>query len=289
MSTIINDVCGASSTDTKNTGGKKQCTPKPIQSYALARDTFSFASVAASKTKAAWDTAKAAKDIVIFWDVEEFSQANTEATKKEGRFNDYPLKDGTRGLSLKHYLGDCSYDALESYDNSDSYKRMFRINTDGSFTADVQDDGTVKGELIKNFAVGVLNDTTDDTPQNADVAVKFSAKTKSNIEPDFDLITYEGIYEIVLTLVSAAAGSIKFKAASGCSSTLVTSFIDANLILKDAAGAAYTHSFVAADSNGEYEFTGTGFANDFTISLDGVVTQTGIMYDASTPLTISGI
>jgi hypothetical protein len=288
---IVSDNCGNEATPTLNTGGKKQCLPKPVQSYALARNTFEFASTTAARTKAAWDTAKQAKDIVIFWDVEEFAQANTEPTKKEGRFNDYPLKDGVRGLNLTHYLGDCPYNALESYDNSGEYTKMFRILTDGTFTADVQDDGKVKGENIKNFSVGVLNDATDETPQNAVVAVKFSQQTKSVLKPEFDLINYEGIYNVQFEENPAnSATSLKFRTLSGCSGSKITSFVEANIVLRNASGVVVEpDTFVAADADGYYTLTGTGFTNGYTIELDGVVTQTGIMYDAPVKLTIANV
>jgi len=273
---IINETCGGAAAATLNTGGKKQCTPKPIRAYALARKDFAFADLATAKTKAAWDTAKEAKDIVVFWDVnEDPAQNNTEATKKEGRFRDYPLKDGVRGLKLKHYLSDMSYDALQSYDNSLEYTRMFRILVDGNFTFDLQADGTLKGESLANFSVGVLNDTTDETPQNCEVDVKYVKNTKSNAKPDFDLEEYEGIYDVSFTVVSSSATEIVVKAdADGAVGSLVQA--DWKLVKTDGSLQAITGS--AYDSGTEqYTLTGVGLVSG-TLGTDGVIVQTDIMY-----------
>ncbi|MGB0896885.1 MAG: hypothetical protein ACPGRW_06155 [Flavobacteriaceae bacterium] len=278
---IVNDACGGSTAPYLNTGGKNQCTPKPIRSYALAKTNFSFASVAASKTKAAWDTAKENKDIVIFWDIEEFAQNNTEATKKEGRFADYPLKAGVRGLNVTHYLSDCSYNALESYSDSTDYTRIFRILTDENFTAIVNEDGSVQGEPVSNFSVGVLTDATDETPQNTEVQIKFANNTKSNIKPEFDLITYEGIYGVDLEVGTTSGTEIKVKALAGCSGTAITSLEDGDFVVKDSGGGTESISFTAADADGYYTLTGTGFVTGHTVELAGVVVKSNVMYEDS--------
>ena len=277
MSILINETGGGALVQTKNTGGAKQNTPKPIRKYALARKDFDFATLALSRSKAAWDTAKEAKDIVVFWDVNEPpAQNNTEATKKEGRFKNYPLKDGVRGLKLIHYVDDDAYAALKTYDDSSEYTRMFRILTDGNYTCDIQDDESVKGELLSNFSVGVLNDTTDETPQNCEVDIKFSGDTKSVLQPDFDLETYEGIYDVRFTIVSASATEIVVQADSDGA---VTSLVQANWKFTEGGGAdePITGSSPNATA-GEYTLTGAAFVTG-TLSLDGVVTQSDVMYE----------
>jgi hypothetical protein len=57
----------------------------------------------------------------------------------------------------------------------------------------------------------------------------------------------------------------------------ITSLVDANVTLKDSAGAAIAHTFLAADANGVYTLTGTGFVNGL-LDLNGVVSQTEASY-----------
>ena len=99
----------------------------------------------------------------------------------------------------------------------------------------------------------------------------------------------EGIFDVQLAQVSATATTIKFTASAGCSGggALVTSLIAANIVVKNAAGAIQTVSFVTADANGVYTLTGTGFANGHTVSLNGVVAQTTIMYESPEPLVVT--
>lgn len=98
-----------------------------------------------------------------------------------------------------------------------------------------------------------------------------------------------GIFDVTLALVSASATSIKFTVDAGCAGDVVSSLETANITLKTALGAAVIHSFVAADSNGVYELTGTGFVNGLVVDLNGVVAQTEASYESTAALTVSGI
>jgi hypothetical protein len=110
------------------------------------------------------------------------------------------------------------------------------------------------------------------------------------IKPTWDTETQlQGIFDLHLEQASATATTIRFKASSGCSGAgeLVTSLVAANIIVRNLAGQVQTVSFVAADADGIYTITGTGFATGFTVSLNGVVAQTTIMYELPEPLKIT--
>lgn len=283
----VNEICGTeTSVAQKNTGGKKQCLEGAVRTYALAKSTFSFASLAAAKTKAAWDAAKAAKDIVVFYDIEELAPNNTEAVIKNGRYSDYPISPSVKGVNYTHYLSTCSHEAVKSYEDSD-YLQIFRITDNNELLCEINDDGTVSGEPLTSMIVGERDDApTDGTPSTV-VQFKFDSYSASIIIPEFDLTDYEGIYDVTLTQVSASSTSIRFTASTSCSGASVTSLVDADVILNDVGGSAFTHSFVAADSNGVYELTGTGFLSDFTVELNGVIQQSQIMYEGEAPLAIT--
>jgi hypothetical protein len=48
-----------------------------------------------------------------------------------------------------------------------------------------------------------------------------------------------------------------------------------------------THSFVAADANGVYELTGTGFVTGNVVDLNGVVSQTEATYESAGAVSIT--
>lgn len=285
---IINEVCRSTETSApKNTGTKNQCTPKPVIESILAKETFSFATLAAMKTRAAWDAALQAKEIAPIYKVEEIAANNTEAKKYEGRFADVTLKEAIKGVNYVHLLSDCSHATLKSYEGSD-YTRIFRVCEDGTVHCEVMDDGTIKGEPLSSYNVGELIETTDDKPQNAEIQLKFKEYSKSTVKLDFDIIDYEGIYDVTIEVESASATSIKVATTSGCNNSQVTSFEDGDFVVKDGSGAVQSVTFVPFDTvEGVYELTGVGFATGFTVELNGVVVQSAIMYEGVAPVAIT--
>lgn len=286
----VNEICGNETTvKTLNTGGKKQCLEGAVRTYILTKTAFQFADLAAAKQKSNWETAKAAKDIVVFYDVEELEPNNTDAVITNGRFRDYKIKDSVKGVSYTHYLSTCSHEALKTYEDSE-YTRMFRVTENNELLCVVNDDGTVQGEPITSFIVGERNDAPADGTPSTQVQIKFAAYSQSIIIPDFDITDYEGIYDVTLTEHSSnSSTSLKFKATTSCSGATVTSLTSSDVVVRDGSGAVQSVSFVAADSDGFYEVTGTGFANGFTIELNGVIQQSLIMYEGEAPLTIANV
>ena len=290
FASIVNEVCGSATTETpKNTGGKKQCLEGPVRTYALAKENFSFANVATAKTKTAWDTAKTAKDIVIFWDVENIEANNTDAEIQNGRYEDYLLKKAVKGVDYRHNLSVCSQEALESYEDS-AYTRIFRITDDDEIACEVQDDGTVKGEPLSNMIVGQRNDPTTDDVAHSITTFKFRSYKQSILRSGFAMANYEGIYDVELTETTSSATSIKFKAALPCTGDALNTLAAGNFQMFEPDGVtAKAFTFVEPNSAGEYEFTGTGFTNNMIIKLNGVVTISEAMYETPNNLVVANI
>lgn len=285
--TVINEVCGSDTKTVKNTGGRKQCLEGAVRVYALAKDTFSFTTLAEAKTKTAWDTAKEAKDVVIFYDVEELEPSNTEAVIKNGRFRDFDIKDAIKGVNYTHYLSTCSHEALKSYQNSE-YTRIFRITEKNEVLCEVQDDGSIKGEPLTSFIVGIRDDAPADGTPSTKVNLKFDAYALSIFEPSFDIATdYEGIYNVVMTQVSASSTVIKLTAATECSGTKITTFADGDFQVLDASGDPVASTFSGPDASGVYTLTGTGFATGYTVEIVDVVVETDVMYEGAEALDIT--
>lgn len=288
LAVIYNDACGLEkAAAVKNSGGKKQCVPKPAFSLNMAKESFSFPTVTDARTKAAWDAAKLNKDIIPLYKIEEYTAANTEEKKYEGRFDDYITDEAIKGTTYNHIIGDCSYEVIKSLRNA-GYTRVFITLSDGTFTAQALEDGRIKGQPISNYEVGILNDSEiAGKPQNADITLKFEDHVKSILNPDFDLRTYEGVYDVELTEVSASATAIRFTAASGCSGSLIEAFEDGDFVVHDLAGAVQTVTFVPPTPQGVYELVGTTFTTGFTVSLDGVVDKVEKAYETVKPLSIT--
>jgi hypothetical protein len=100
------------------------------------------------------------------------------------------------------------------------------------------------------------------------------------LKPTWSQIELNGIFDVEISIVSASATSVKFTVDAGCAGDIVTSLENADLTFKKPDGTPVTHSFVAADANGVYEFTGTGFATGDLVGLNGVVSQPEADYEA---------
>src|SRR5690606_14071112 len=136
---IVIDRCGESS-NPLNTGVGKQCLYAPTVGYALATEEQSFASLAAFRTKAAWDVDKEAKKIAVMFSVEQSALANVEPTFYESRTLKVKTKSARKGIQFTHHLGLCSHAALQSYEGS-AYTRIYEFTADGDIKGVQQADG----------------------------------------------------------------------------------------------------------------------------------------------------
>jgi hypothetical protein len=277
----------------KNTGAKEQCLEGLTIKTAIAIPGFSFATVADFKTKAKWDEAIADKKIFPLYDVEELASANTEDTFFEGRNRQYRTAKGKKASTYSSFLGLCSHSALKSFHGKEM--QLFEFTEDGAILGTYDADGIkVKGQDVV-LNIGKRVSATADRPPSTQVTINY--KDQNQLEDNgviarpsgWDGTDIFGIFDVVITQVSASATEIKFTVKEGCAGggELVTTLIAADVVVKDDAGGTETVSFVVADADGIYTVTGTGFADDYTVNLNGVVTSGGSNYEAPEPLTIS--
>jgi len=283
--------CNNNETGPKNTGAKEQCYLGVTTKYAFSPDiNFGFENITALKSKEAWNTAIANKEIYPLYEVEEYAIADTEDTFYEGSRKQYKTADGKKVRTFRTVIGLCSYSALESHSGKEG--RVFEFTEDPGIKA-VQHDEKIKGQkAILN--VGNLQDTIAGTPQSCLVTVNYTDKkeyTQNGVNVqlegwgDQDIF---GIFDLNLIQVSASSASIKFKASTGCGdgNSLVKTLLETDIQLKDVAGAVHDISFIPADANGVYEVTGTGFTNGFTLATTGVVKKVNTAYESPEPLLI---
>jgi hypothetical protein len=283
--------CTSKDNATSNTGAREQCLEGLFIKPALAIPGFAFASVTEAKSKVAWDLAIKNKQIFPLYDVEELAAANTEDTFFEGRTRKYRTAQGKKVSTFSSFLGLCSHSALKSF--NDKEMQLFEFTEDGVIKGVIQEDGKVKGQDVV-LNIGKRLDATADRPPSTLVTVNY--KDYNQFENDGAILRPDdwgasdifGIFDVNLVQVSASATVIKVKVQEGCAGggDNVTALIATDFVVKNAAGAVQTVTFVTADSNGVYTLTGTGFVTGHTVGLNGVVSITGANYEAPEVLAV---
>lgn len=284
--------CKTGESGLKNTGAKEQCLVGVTVRYAVGKPGFTFPNVAGVKSKTAWDTAVAAKNIFPLYDVNEFAIADTEATFYEGKVKRYETGRAKKIRTFRTIVGSCSYYALSTFNEKEM--EVYEFTEDGYIKAVKTSTGTIKGQKAK-INVGRLQDAIDGTPQSAVITINYSdfneyEQNGANIlTEDWSYTDLYGIFDVAINIVSASSTQIKFKVIEGCAGggESVTTLESTDVIVKNASGAIQTVSFVTADTDGVYTVTGTGFATDFTVSLNGVVNSAGNSYEAIEPTKIT--
>lgn len=280
-----NEVCGGADNKVKYYGSKQQCLEAPVKTMIMTTDDFSFANRDLLDVIANWKTGVQNKDLYPFPNIEGIEDASTEATTKEGRYTTYLLKKGVEGAKYRFDVSICTFSALKTLDNSD-FKRVFEITEAGEVTCEVQEDGTIKGRKLSSFFLENRKRATDEDVPFVNTNLKFENDEYDIVIPKANVVDLEGIYDTVLSQISAISTSIKFKLELACSGNLLDGLQNSDFIVKDATGAVQTVSFVPS-INGVYEITGSGFATGFTVELNGTVTQSQIIYEGANILTVT--
>lgn len=277
----------------RNTGFKNPDELESVLELPLLSNGHQFSSVTDFETVASWKTAIAAKSIVPLFSVYEVADGSTEDTFFEtGNFKRRTEK-GKEIFTFEMYISFCAYAALKSYEQS-NYKWLFEFNQGGEYMGVYAADGVkVQGRKIQSITVERRRASKDKVPYVIGEIVMAdkddnlgTVLTHSDLGKD-DL---HGIYDAQINLVSATATTIKFTVTSGCAGGVnVDSFVDGDVVLKDANGAVQSVTWANADANHEYTLTGTGFVNGWTLETNGVVSQTDVAYESIEAVALTGI
>lgn len=275
----------------KNTGAKEQCIEGIMIRPALAVPGFQFDTIADAKDLAKWNEAVAAKQLFPLYDVEELTTANTEDTFFEGRSKQYKTATGKKITTFTSILGLCSHSALKSFSGSEM--KLFEFTEDGAIKGVNTLTGGVTGQSV-TLNVAKRLDATADRPPSTLVTINYSDYNEFEddgviIRPDWRASELFGIFDATLAQVSASSTVIKLTVGIGCggSDEMLETLVLANFIVRNLSGVIQTVTFTAADSDGVYTLTGTGFATGYTVELNGVVTQTGLSYESPEKLSIT--
>jgi hypothetical protein len=284
--------CKNTKASQKNTGAKEQCLEGLFIKPALAIPGFAFDNAEDAKTKSVWDAAVAAKQIFPLYEAEELASANTEDTFFEGRSRQYRTASGKKVSSFSTFLGLCSHSALKSFHGKEM--QLFEFTEDGAIKGVITDQGKIKGQDVV-LNIGKRLDATADRPPSTLVTINYKSADQFEddgaiLRPDaWGYVDLYGVFDVNLIQVSASATQIKFTANDGCAGggDSLAAFVAANFKVRDLAGAVVTTTFVEADQNDVYTIIGTGFANGFTVELDGVVSMAGMAYESPEKLIVA--
>lgn len=279
--------CAQEDAQTRNTGASGQCLEGPVIKHVLSPIGQEFATAAAAKIEANWKTGIAAKELIPLFELEELAVADTEDTYFEGN-SKYKTANGKKIRTFNLMLGVCSHAAVASYNGKQM--RVYEFTDDSKLKAVTPDGTKVRGQLV-TIEVGKRVDATKEKPAFTPVTLTYAdyKEFESNpviLIPSWSHINLVGIFDVTVAQVSATASLVKFTVDAGCSGDPVTSLEDADITYTTALGVPVTHTFVAADANGVYSLTGTGFVSGNLLTLDGVVQKTEAAYEAENVLSI---
>jgi len=282
--------CKGKNQDKKNTGAKDQCIEGLMIRTAVAIPGFKFASKEDAEDLDKWNEAIAAKELFPLYDAEEVTTANTEPTYFEGRSRQYLTAEGKKITTFTSILGLCSHNALKSFGNTEL--KLFEFTEDGAIKGVNTTDGGVTGQSV-TLTIGKRLDATADRPPSTLVTINYLDSDEFEDDgyigrPTWRASDVFGIFDATINQVSASATVIKVTVGVGCSGSdeLVETLVAANFVVKAANGTTSSVTFTAADADGVYTLTGTGFVTGHTVSLNGVVTQATMSYETPEPLSV---
>lgn len=273
----------------RNTGAAEQNLEGVTIRHALATIDQEFATATDAKTLAKWRDDVADKKIFPLYEIEELAMADTEDQFFEGNKR-YKTKNGKKIRTFNCMIGVLSHRDLASFNGQKM--RIYEFTDKQEIKGTTPDDMKVRGQLV-TIEVGKRVDAMADKPAYTPVTVSYEDYKEFEeqaviLRPTWSHIELNGIFDVVITQVSAAAGSLKVTVKT-LSGDLVKSLEASDFKFVDASGADKTFTLVAPDPNGVYELTGSGFANGYKLSLNGVVSKTEADYESVAALTVSGI
>jgi len=259
----------------------QECLESVTTKFILTKGDFKFNSVADFGNKAKYDEAILAGEIAPLADVYEFANANTEASFYESLNFKKETAKAVKVYNAEAYLSLCSHSILKSYENSD-FVRVFEVTQDGFIIGVLQADGSVRGQLMKSFDVGIRNSATKDKVPFTPIVVTFAdyEELEDNpviVDPDFNPnMDLGGIQEVRLNIDSATATKIVINPTTYCGGQFISGLTDTNLEFLKADGSVQTIASVTEDSTAEtITLSGTSFVAG-EVRIKGLVDVNGL-------------
>ena len=270
----------------------KQCLETVTVLYILAKEDQKFASAESFKTRADWDTAIEAGEIAPLWEIYEFANANTDATFYESRNFKKQTTKATKMYEAEVYLGLCGHKLLKSYDSSE-FTRLYEVTEDGAIIGVKQSDGTIKGQSLKEFTVGIRNNATTDKVPNTKISITFTdyEELEDNpmvVIPNFNpVIDLEGIEQVEVSILEApvpSATGFSAEVLSVCGGSIDIDFKTEDFLILNGDGTEVTPTSIERTAKTDiYVIVAVGLSGVISFGLNGTVTDNNAdMYQSNT-------
>ena len=237
---IFIDSCSTETSAQLNTGTVKECLEGLTTKLFLGHATQRFANIDDFKNREVWEQAIQDKEIVPLYNVYEVASDNTEASKYETGNFVYTTKKEVKKMTSESYLSLCSHRAIKSFENSD-FTLCYEATEKGEILGVWDPDGIrIKGQDLSNFDVAIRERPTNDKPAFTMTTITFRDFEELEdygviVKPSWDPNTLNGIFALMIEIVSSDADEIVFRALSSCGSNYYNDLVLADVQILDAA------------------------------------------------------
>lgn len=270
----------------------KQCLEAVTIMYILAKENQSFESLEAFAEKAKWDAAAKGKGVAPLWEIYEFANENGDASFYESGNFKARTKKAIKKYSAEVYLSFCGHKILKSYDSS-LFTRVYEVTEDGEIIGVLQSDGKVKGQLLKEFTVGIRNNATNDKVPNTKISMTFAdyEELENNpaiVAPNFNpVLDLDGIEQVNLAIETNPAPSetgFLFSVKSICGFDSDEILPKEAFTITNGDGSEVTPTTISKDNSTQlYEVTATGLSGVVTLKVADVYETTeGDLFQSET-------
>lgn len=254
---------------------------------------FSFTNRGAMKDITNWNNAIKAKLLFVFPLIETEESADVDPVFEELANSRPKVTERKKATNWQSLLPACMHANLRSFDNRKV--RIFEI-TESNYVKSVnQADGKQKGQQgILTVDLQTLADSsnTAKTPYSFRYIGTEYDQNPSDALLDFAHEDLNGVIDVSLTeILTSTSSLINIQVKKLCSGQSVTNLILADFVVVDSLGASVTvTSATYVPSKDAYELASSAaFSNGDVVSLNGVIDQTTIFYEAPVSEVISTI
>lgn len=259
----------------------------------LTTTDFTFADEDAAKLSANFTTGICNKEIFPFPLVQNAEAQNEEAVFEILETKSIQVTPAKKQTQFTFVESLCVHADMRSFNGRQM--RLFEV-TEGDFVTGIKNaDGSIKGQLVQVF-VDILGTSTFAEVGKTLVTVRYNEV--DNFEQNavvFKLDTpFSNINGIIDVELAEEAGSLatllNISVKDFCSGESVDSLVDGDLVVKDGAGVVQVLTSTTYDPVNEfYAIVGAGFANGFTVEINGVIAQPDAKFEGRNIVTIANI
>lgn len=254
---------------------------------------FSFADIDAAKLSANFTTGICNKQIFPFPLVQSAESANEDAVFEILETKSIQVTPAKKQTQFTFVESLCVHADMRSFNGRQF--RLFEV-TEGDFVTGIKNsDGSIKGQLVQVF-VDILGTSTFSEVGKTLVDIRYNEV--DNFEQNavvFKLDTpfsnVNGIVDVELAEEGTSlATQLNISVIDFCSGESVDSLVDGDLVVKNGAGVVQVLTSTTYNATeGYYELVGTGFANGFTVEVNGVIAQPDAKFEGKNIVTIATI